>query len=74
MSRAFPDWPKPSSIKCHKWRYSQVTESYPGRPGFVVLRSSPLLVASGDAFVHSNLDGCLAAAQKAAQAVADSCT
>jgi predicted NAD/FAD-dependent oxidoreductase len=30
VKELFPDWPEPSVIKCHKWRYSQVKELVQG--------------------------------------------
>ena len=57
-----PNLPPPSSITPHKWRYSQTSIPYPGEPGCVFLHSDPPLVAAGDSFTHSNMDGCLASA------------
>ena len=54
-----PDLPKPSSTKCIRWRYSQVSESYSGSPGCIILNQTPLLIAGGDGFTHSNFDGCI---------------
>lgn len=34
----------------------------PDAPGCLVLHHSPLAVAGGDAFVHSNFDGCIESA------------
>lgn len=62
MSRVeelFPDWPRPKAVKCHKWKYSQVLNSYPGSPGCVVISDNPLLIAGGDGFVGSNFDNCV---------------
>ncbi|EDO37145.1 predicted protein [Nematostella vectensis] len=55
----FPNLPKPTATKCQKWRYSQVSQSVKGMPGSQVLMTSPLLVVGGDAFTHSNFDGCV---------------
>ena len=63
IERLFPDWPKPSQVKCQKWRYSQVQNSYPEKPGSIELLKTPLLLAGGDAFTHSNFDGCITSAE-----------
>ncbi|KAF1373427.1 hypothetical protein PFLUV_G00238750 [Perca fluviatilis] len=60
-----PALPQPISIKCHKWRYSQVLTAVPGCPGQMTVLERPLLVLAGDAFVHSNFDGCVESAQSA---------
>jgi len=70
LEEIFPVWPKPSFVKCHKWRYSQVTQSYPGQPGSLVINTKPLLVLAGDAFAPtSNCDGCLNSAKSASSHV-----
>jgi renalase len=33
-----------------------------GAPGCLVLSHSPLVIAGGDAFTHSNFDGCVESA------------
>ncbi|XP_033738254.1 LOW QUALITY PROTEIN: renalase-like [Pecten maximus] len=63
-----PDLPEPSEVKGHKWRYSQVHKSYADEPGCVVLSHSPPIILAGDAFSHSNLDGCLTSALSARDA------
>lgn len=55
----FPDWPQPTSTKCHKWRYSQVTNAYPGTPGCLIISHTPPLVIGGDGFVGSTFDNCV---------------
>ncbi|XP_061667204.1 renalase [Syngnathoides biaculeatus] len=62
VRRLIPALPQPIGIKCHKWRYSQVVSAVAGRPGHMVLSERPLLVCAGDAFTHSNFDGCLTSA------------
>ncbi|KAM9336315.1 renalase isoform 1-T1 [Symphorus nematophorus] len=62
LHRLIPDLPQPISIKCHKWRYSQVLSAVPGCPGHMTLLDRPLLVCAGDAFSHSNFDGCVESA------------
>jgi len=70
LQKMFPTWTTPSHVKCHKWRFSQVTQHYPGHPGSIVVNTSPLLVLAGDAFASSsNVDGCLYSATKAASNV-----
>ncbi|XP_072051376.1 renalase-like [Amphiura filiformis] len=60
-----PNLPEPASIKCQKWRYSQVSTPVEGTPGCVFLTKLPscAILATGDAFTHSNFDGCLSAAE-----------
>lgn len=69
IRQMFPDWPEPKSTKCHKWRYSQASQTYPGAPGCVVISHSPLLIAGGDAFSKSVFDGCISSAESIVQAV-----
>ncbi|KAG8276287.1 hypothetical protein J6590_068574 [Homalodisca vitripennis] len=59
----FPSWPEPKAVKCHKWRYSQVTNSYPDAPGYLLLSSTPPLLVGGDGFVGSNFDNCVQSAK-----------
>ncbi|MEE6485525.1 hypothetical protein FKM82_014315 [Ascaphus truei] len=58
LETILPNLPQPMYIKCQKWRYSQVTEAFPGCPGQLTLYSEPLLFCGGDGFTHSNFDGC----------------
>ncbi|CAB1311898.1 unnamed protein product, partial [Coregonus sp. 'balchen'] len=53
LNKLLPGLPQPDSIKCQKWRYSQMT-----------LLPQPLLVCGGDGFTHSNFDGCIESALK----------
>jgi len=69
ISRMYPDWPQPKSSKCHKWRYSQASQTYKGEPGCVVIKENPLLIAGGDAFSGSVFDGCISSAEAISQAV-----
>ncbi|KAJ7987745.1 hypothetical protein DPEC_G00329680 [Dallia pectoralis] len=64
LNKLLPGLPEPHSIKCQKWRYSQVTSAVAGCPGQMTLLSRPLLVCGGDGFTHSNLDGCIESALK----------
>lgn len=61
-----PELPTPASVKCHRWRYSQVDTPYPGCQSSLVLHTDPLLMAAGDSFTNSNVDGCLTSADDAA--------
>uniref|UniRef100_A0A8D0KXY0 RNLS Renalase n=1 Tax=Strix occidentalis caurina TaxID=311401 RepID=A0A8D0KXY0_STROC len=69
LERIVPSLPKPASIKCHKWRYSQVTKAVPNCPGQMILHTQPLLICGGDGFTHSNFDGCIDSAMSLAEAV-----
>lgn len=62
LHKLLPDLPQPISIKCQKWRYSQVLTSVPDCPGQMTVLDRPLLVCGGDAFSHSNFDGCVESA------------
>lgn len=61
--RLFPDWPTPSSTKCHKWLYSQVVKRCPDADGCLVLNQHPTFVLAGDAFSESNFNGCIQSAR-----------
>lgn len=58
----FQGWPKPAAVKCHKWRYSQVTKPFPGDGGCAVILNKPLLISGGDSFTGSGFDNCLLSA------------
>ncbi|KAM7381014.1 hypothetical protein PAMA_012043 [Pampus argenteus] len=62
LHKLLPGLPEPISIKCQKWRYSQVLNSVPNCPGHMTILNKPLLVCGGDAFSHSNFDGCVESA------------
>ncbi|XP_047464367.1 renalase isoform X2 [Mugil cephalus] len=62
LDRLLPGLPQPISIKFQKWRYSQVQTSVPDCPGHMTVLQQPLLVFGGDAFSHSNFDGCVESA------------
>ncbi|XP_051769983.1 renalase isoform X1 [Ctenopharyngodon idella] len=64
LKKVMPELPESDSIKCQKWRYSQVTRSVADCPGQMTLFSQPLLVCGGDGFTHSNFDGCIESALK----------
>ncbi|NWX13516.1 RNLS Renalase, partial [Aegotheles bennettii] len=69
LERIVPSLPKPASIKCQKWRYSQVTKAVPNCPGKMILHTQPLLICGGDGFTRSNFDGCIESALSLAEAV-----
>ncbi|NXJ19173.1 RNLS Renalase, partial [Dicrurus megarhynchus] len=69
LQRIVPSLPEPSSIKCQKWRYSQVTRAVPNCPGQMILHTQPLLICGGDGFTRSNFDGCIESAVSLAEAV-----
>ncbi|KAM9011989.1 renalase isoform 1-T1 [Ara ararauna] len=69
LERIVPSLPKPSSIKCQKWRYSQVTKAVPNSLGQMILHTQPLLVCGGDGFTRSNFDGCIDSAMSLAEVV-----
>ncbi|XP_062927700.1 renalase isoform X4 [Mobula hypostoma] len=58
LQQILPGLPKSISTKCHKWRYSQVTDAVSIIPGQMTLNTQPLLICGGDSFTHSNFDGC----------------
>ncbi|XP_022598903.1 renalase isoform X1 [Seriola dumerili] len=62
LHKLLPGLPQPISIKCQKWRYSQVLTSVQDCPGHMTVLDRPLLVCGGDAFSHSNFDGCVESA------------
>ncbi|XP_018616631.1 renalase isoform X1 [Scleropages formosus] len=64
LKKVLPGLPEPVSVKVQKWRYSQVLSAVTDTPGQLTLLPRPLLVCGGDAFAHSNFDGCIASALK----------
>ena len=73
LKRVIPNLPEPSSKKFMRWRYSQVSKPFSGgEHGYLVLKdTSPLVILAGDAFTHSNLDGCLKSAESACNVVSN---
>ncbi|KAM6442647.1 renalase isoform 3-T3 [Liasis olivaceus] len=69
LKATIPHLPEPASIKCQRWRYSQVTEAFPGSPGQITLHTKPFLVCGGDGFIHSNFDGCIDSAIRVVKAL-----
>ncbi|XP_060795740.1 renalase isoform X2 [Neoarius graeffei] len=72
LQKVMPGLPEPETIKCQKWRYSQVTRSVADCPGQMTLLTKPLLVCGGDGFTHSNFDGCIESALKLFEVVKSS--
>ena len=62
LSVLIPGLPPPVDSYCIRWRYSQVRQQVCGSEGYLVIRDSPLIVVTGDAFIHSNLEGAFRAA------------
>ena len=62
LNTLIPGLPQASYSHLVRWRYSQVSQSYPGTPGCVVLSHDPLVVATGDGFSGSNFENCIWAA------------
>ncbi|XP_051473025.1 renalase isoform X2 [Apus apus] len=69
LEEVVPSLPQPASIKCQKWRYSQVTKAVPNCQGQMILHTQPLLICGGDGFTRSNFDGCIDSAVSLAEAV-----
>ena len=60
----YPSWPDPKSVKCLRWRYSQIYKPYQKCPGAIILNEKPLIIAGGDGFMEkSGLSCCLDSAQ-----------
>ncbi len=69
LSELMPSLPTPCYSYLIRWRYSQVYKSYHGTPGCIILHNNPLILATGDAFTYSNIEGCITAAQSATQCI-----
>lgn len=65
LKNVLPTLPEIQAKKFMRWRYSQVHKPYDGEPGCLVVSTRPLVILAGDAFVHSNLSGCLESAHAA---------
>ncbi|CAF4858352.1 unnamed protein product [Rotaria sp. Silwood1] len=60
------------NVKYHKWKYSQVIQSYPDKPGCVLLHEHPLLVLAGDSFAaESAFEACIEAAIETVKKISD---
>ena len=60
----YPRWPEPKSVKCLRWRYSQIYKPYQNCPGAIILNEKPLIIAGGDGFTEkSGLSCCIDSAQ-----------
>ncbi|CAF1328625.1 unnamed protein product [Rotaria sordida] len=68
-----PELPRDiNNTKYHKWKYSQVIQSYPDTPGYVLLNEHPLLVLAGDSFAaESTFEGCIEAAIETAKKICE---
>jgi renalase len=62
VEEMFRDWPEPAHVECQRWQYSQVITPYRGQPGCLTISEHPLLVAGGDSFTSSHVDGCISSA------------
>lgn len=71
VNKIFPNWPEPTYIKCHKWKYSQVLTAYKGQPGYLTLAENPLLIAGGDGFITSHINDCISSAIAVTDAVTE---
>ena len=69
LSEVVPCLPAPSYSHLIRWRYSQVYKAYVGTPGCIILLNNPLIIATGDAFTHSNLEGCIVASHSTTDTV-----
>ncbi|NXJ85115.1 RNLS Renalase, partial [Trogon melanurus] len=69
LETVLPSLPKAASVKCQKWRYSQVTKAVPDSLGQMILHTQPLLICGGDGFTCSNFDGCIESAVRLVEAV-----
>ncbi|XP_077999515.1 renalase-like [Glandiceps talaboti] len=65
LKEVVPNLPEPINIKCQRWRYSQVFKGVKGQPGAMVVKETPsyTVIMGGDAFTHSNFDGCISSAE-----------
>ena len=62
LSVLIPGLPPSVDNYCIRWRYSQVRQQVRGSEGYLMIRDTPLIVLTGDAFTHSNLEGAFKAA------------
>ena len=69
LSTLIPGLPQASYSHLICWRYSQVSQVYPGTPGCVVLSHDPQVVATGDGFSGSNFENCIWAAMSTSEVI-----
>ena len=69
LSVLIPGLPPPVDSYCIRWRYSQVRQQVCGSEGCVMIHDNPLVVLTGDAFTHSNLEGAFKAASATARLI-----
>lgn len=53
----------------HRYCLPQVLTTVPDCPGHMTILDRPLLLCGGDAFSHSNFDGCVASARSVVAAL-----
>lgn len=69
LSVLIPGLPPSVDSYCIRWRYSQVRQQVRGSEGYIVIQDTPLVVLTGDAFTHSNLEGAFKAANATASLI-----
>ena len=69
LATLIPGLPPSVDSYCVRWRYSQVRQQVRGSDGFLVIQDTPLVVLTGDAFTHSNLEGTFKAASATAKLI-----
>ena len=69
LSVIIPGLPPSVDSYCIRWRYSQVRQQVRGSEGYLVIQDTPLVVLTGDAFTHSNLEGAFKAASATAKLI-----
>ena len=80
LNALYAGLPEPVRLKSHRWRYSQVTQTFPATPGdastpgaygvgAMTLASVPPLVLAGDSFSQSHFDGCIYSAEAAVKSL-----
>ena len=62
LNELIPGLPQATHSHLIRWWYSQVSQTYPGAPGYVMLSDDPIVVVTGDGFSGSNFDNCIWAA------------
>jgi len=69
-----PGLPPPVDSYCVRWRYSQVRRQVCGSNGYLIVQHSPMVVLTGDAFTHSNLEGSFKAAEATVRMIEEKLT
>jgi renalase len=66
LAALHPSLPTPTDVRCHRWRYSQVTQAFAGCNGAILVDAGTApLILCGDAFAESNFAGCVRSATAA---------